>query len=249
MAGPIVKEHEPPPTNPATPVKGDTHAPPSHDSTARDVYFPNQSVEESPMPLQTPEQLRTAITDGATQYRPTLKSAPPEMGEPHHSITPITPAAKFSLGNRVTIERPPLLSHQPTTDTFHSPHAPDFQLDEDAPLRAIRSPMRDPLPMVSEEPEGFGRPFRVEWLCTERLPFHLTRHLRNEWNRDREVKVSRDGTEIEPTVGERWVEEWMQMLLDAKGRTLMGDNRAREGRGRKTGKEKVKEGRVPLSFG
>ena len=59
-----------------------------------------------------------------------------------------------------------------------------------------------------EKPEGWGREFKIEWIRTERLPFHRTRHLRNPWNHDREVKVSRDGTELEPTVGERLLEEW-----------------------------------------
>ncbi|KAF9019867.1 hypothetical protein BDZ89DRAFT_305135 [Hymenopellis radicata] len=253
MAGPIGEEHEPPPTEPAPPVTGQTHASSFRNPTAGDGYFANRLVEESPMPLQTPEQMRTAITEGAARYQPNLKSAPPELGAPHHGITPVTPAAKFSLDARASNERPPPRSQQPTMDTFHSPHDPKFKLDEAAPSRALRSPGRDPLQMVSEDSEDhqetLGRPFRVEWLCTERLSFHLTRHLRNEWNKDKEVKVSRDGTEIEPTVGERWIAEWTQMLIDAKEKTLTGDNRAREGRGRKAGKERVKEGGVPPSFG
>ncbi|KAF8349585.1 YT521-B-like domain-containing protein [Amanita rubescens] len=57
----------------------------------------------------------------------------------------------------------------------------------------------------------WGESFRVEWVCTERLPFYRIRHLRNPWNHDREVKVSRDGTELEPTVGQRLVEEWHKL--------------------------------------
>lgn len=56
--------------------------------------------------------------------------------------------------------------------------------------------------------EGWGREFKIEWLRTERLPFHRTRHLRNPWNHEREVKVSRDGTELEPSVGQRLLDEW-----------------------------------------
>jgi hypothetical protein len=33
------------------------------------------------------------------------------------------------------------------------------------------------------------------------IPFHQIREIRNPWNRNQEVKVSRDGTEIEPSVG------------------------------------------------
>lgn len=46
--------------------------------------------------------------------------------------------------------------------------------------------------------EGWGHSFRIEWIKHTPLPFSRTRHLRNPWNADREVKVSRDGTEVEP---------------------------------------------------
>jgi hypothetical protein len=56
--------------------------------------------------------------------------------------------------------------------------------------------------------DPWGRSFRVKWLCTARLPFRRLQKLRNPWNKDREVKVSRDGTELEPSVGQRLIEEW-----------------------------------------
>ena len=46
-----------------------------------------------------------------------------------------------------------------------------------------------------------GKPFRIQWFSTTRVPFHRTRGLRNPWNSNREVKIARDGTEIEPEVG------------------------------------------------
>ena len=66
------------------------------------------------------------------------------------------------------------------------------------------------------KPDGWGREFKIEWLRTERLPFHRTRHLRNPWNHDREVKVSRDGTELEPSVGQRLLDEWDTLPPQAK---------------------------------
>ena len=56
--------------------------------------------------------------------------------------------------------------------------------------------------------EVWGRPFRVDWIRTTPLPFIRTRHLRNPWNHGREVKVSRDGTELEPSIGRQLLEEW-----------------------------------------
>ena len=54
--------------------------------------------------------------------------------------------------------------------------------------------------------QSIGRPFRIQWLSTERVPFHRTRGLRNPWNANRGVKIARDGTEIEPSVGAQVVE-------------------------------------------
>ncbi|KAJ6258017.1 hypothetical protein Dda_6929 [Drechslerella dactyloides] len=49
--------------------------------------------------------------------------------------------------------------------------------------------------------KSWGRPFRVEWVSTFKVPFYRTRGLRNPYNLSREVKIARDGTEIEPSVG------------------------------------------------
>lgn len=54
--------------------------------------------------------------------------------------------------------------------------------------------------------QSWGKPFKIEWISTNRLPFYRTRGLRNPWNANREVKIARDGTELEPSVGERLVQ-------------------------------------------
>jgi hypothetical protein len=54
--------------------------------------------------------------------------------------------------------------------------------------------------------QSWGKPFKIEWVSTNRLPFYRTRGLRNPWNANREVKIARDGTELEPSVGERLVQ-------------------------------------------
>lgn len=53
--------------------------------------------------------------------------------------------------------------------------------------------------------KSWGKPFKLEWLSTARLPFYRTRGLRNPWNSNREVKIARDGTELEPSVGRRLI--------------------------------------------
>ncbi|KIV78075.1 hypothetical protein, variant 2 [Exophiala sideris] len=54
-------------------------------------------------------------------------------------------------------------------------------------------------------PQTFGKPFKIKWMSAERLPFYRTRGLRNPWNANREVKIARDGTEIEPSTGRRLI--------------------------------------------
>ena len=51
----------------------------------------------------------------------------------------------------------------------------------------------------------WGKPFKLEWLSTNRLPFYRARGLRNPWNSNREVKIARDGTELEPGIGRRLI--------------------------------------------
>ncbi|KAI9641139.1 hypothetical protein NHQ30_010569 [Ciborinia camelliae] len=51
--------------------------------------------------------------------------------------------------------------------------------------------------------KAWGKPFKLEWISTNRLPFYRTRGLRNPWNSNREVKIARDGTELEPSIGKR----------------------------------------------
>ena len=57
----------------------------------------------------------------------------------------------------------------------------------------------------SSPPKSWGKPFKLEWISTSRVPFYRTRGLRNPWNANREVKIARDGTELEPNVGRRLV--------------------------------------------
>jgi len=65
--------------------------------------------------------------------------------------------------------------------------------------KAVRQAQGPPAEQAEEfSPEDWGLSFKLEWIRVGTLPFHRLRSLRNPWNADREVKVSRDGTEIEP---------------------------------------------------
>ena len=58
---------------------------------------------------------------------------------------------------------------------------------------------------MEEDTKTWGKPLKLEWLSTSRLPFYRTRGLRNPWNSNREVKIARDGTELEPSVGRKLI--------------------------------------------
>lgn len=65
--------------------------------------------------------------------------------------------------------------------------------------------------------DSWGKPFRVDWIRTDQLPFHRIKKLRNPWRDNRQIKVSRDGTEVEPGVGQQLLQEWNR---DAPAATL-----------------------------
>lgn len=66
--------------------------------------------------------------------------------------------------------------------------------------------------MATPPSKAWGKPFKVEWLSTTRLPFYRTRGLRNPWNSNREVKIGRDGTELETSVGRKLIRLFPQTL-------------------------------------
>ncbi|KAK5154968.1 hypothetical protein LTR04_005900 [Oleoguttula sp. CCFEE 6159] len=70
--------------------------------------------------------------------------------------------------------------------------------------------------------QEWGKPFKIEWISTNRLPFYRTRGLRNPWNANREVKIARDGTELETSVGKRLLQMFNRSgpLVGASGSDL-----------------------------
>ena len=216
-------------------------------------------VEESPMPLTTPDKKQGALnrqTEVLAATRPhrisvsntrNPQSAPAELGPSRLKFPMDTPRAKQSLGTDLVFDYPAATKQQGLPD--------GFELDPTAPVRAIRNNDEDelssPLQAVAEEDDkprgqvddsadvnaapnpdeterkGWGESFKIEWICTDRLPFYRTRHLRNPWNHDREIKVSRDGTELEPNVGQQLLDDWASIAAEStadvdKGSTSAG---------------------------
>ncbi|CAK5270600.1 unnamed protein product [Mycena citricolor] len=72
---------------------------------------------------------------------------------------------------------------------------------------------------IEAEPEF---DFPLHWMCVDRMRFSRTKHIHNPWNQDREVKISRDGMEIEPEAGQAVLDIWK-----AQRATLIQAPRAR----------------------
>ncbi|TIC26129.1 hypothetical protein E3Q12_00563 [Wallemia mellicola] len=98
-----------------------------------------------------------------------------------------------------------LVSPTVTPSQFHT-------LDAPSPMEKL-PPAEDQTKQAETEKHTqrtrtFGRPFSVEWLSTQSVPFSKLKGVNNPWNINRPVKVSRDGTEVETRVGEQLVEEF-----------------------------------------
>jgi hypothetical protein len=130
--------------------------------------------------------MASAISEDATQIFGTIPRT--EIAEPSDAPKSIsTPATEFAPRGHIIDEsaRGTIFCEAEFTDEEQE----DENTEEAEPADA--------------EPQTWGKPFKIEWIATTRVPFFRTRGLRNPWNANREVKIARDGTEIEPSVGRR----------------------------------------------
>ncbi|KAJ7500792.1 YT521-B-like domain-containing protein [Mycena galericulata] len=204
--GPPGSSLSPPPNSSSTslaPAPAGSLSPPSVVSPA--PIGPLSLQRESPRPM-----LATALGGSLSMPRDSkvrlrdVHSAPALLGHVGQPLSGMSPALRYNLDQ--WLARP-------------------IQLDGRAPFRAMRGDKSVASPdseIRTKEDDSLGgltgaskstddggpRDFKLQWLCTEHLPFQRTRHIRNPWNHDREVKVSRDGTELEPSVGQALLQEW-----------------------------------------
>lgn len=179
-----------------------------------ETYFPPSDlrlVDDSPLP----EDAATLETEGTSRH-----SAPAMLGKAY-DLHQVNPVKKFSLDQGVQ-QKAFHLDHDATQRAMRrqevSPNVkpqvrsgrsgPSLQSVDEVEEKEMKAEEVGLQPDGQKGTDTWGDSFAVEWLSTIRLPFHRTRDLRNPWNHDREIKVSRDGTELESTVGERLLEEW-----------------------------------------
>jgi len=155
-------------------------------------------------------------------------SASAELHDPHHWLThptqntvvgptregipiPFEPLS-FELSADTYGDTPDQSIHQaalPTISASDDESEDILEHARDTALQIVNEVIaKDPKDLKEGLAEVWGRPFSVGWIRTEHLSFFHTKHLRNPWNHGREVKISRDGTELEPSIGRQLLEEW-----------------------------------------
>ena len=180
--------------------------------------------DQDPHYVFSPEEHRVVEQSPAAMFPPEVSSAPAELHDSHHRLshppqnTGAGPSRAFkSLPFELNADAPyRAIRGHPGQNIHRAAHpiipAPSDE-SEDTQEHAqdvARQTIVEELAKDLEEgfAEALGRPFRVNWIRTEHLSFFRTKHLRNPWNHGREVKISRDGTELEPSVGWQLLEEW-----------------------------------------
>lgn len=61
---------------------------------------------------------------------------------------------------------------------------------------------------IGIQSSNFNYVCSIEWIKRNNLPFQMTHHLLNPLNENKRVQISRDGQEIEPSVGEALTKLW-----------------------------------------
>ena len=174
-------------------------------------------AEQSPESISPPQE---GESRGMTQ----VSSAPAELHNPHRRLSQSSqntgagvPRSIKSLPFELQADGPyralrDQSSHQAVHAAIPSPSGEGKDTLEHSGDTALQT-VAEELPEDIDAPkeglaEAWGRPFRVDWIRTDHLSFSRTKHLRNPWNHGREVKISRDGTELEPSIGQQLLEEW-----------------------------------------
>ncbi|KAL9131068.1 MAG: hypothetical protein Q9217_000891 [Psora testacea] len=149
-------------------------------------------------------------SNGLPQSFPT--SLPPPSGDSAHQATDIQPQQYALILPQIeatpsTRAAPPgciVRDHHRGT-VFWEADDPDLEQRYEAisnlPNKDIASREED---AVTNSRQGdLDYPFPISWQSTTSVPFQSTRGLRNPWNRNLEIKVAKDGQELEPSVGLR----------------------------------------------
>lgn len=212
---------------------------PSPDGTGVDrqrkfYIFPadeHRVTEQSPQ--SAPARLPPFAAAGSHKLHDRLTNSMPNL--PTRAIGPVQ-ASSSKLSSDALAHSPMTLPTRGTRESVEYDAVSGSILAEHKVPGSDRPESVSPFEGRDTRDDGTGLawdlPFRIEWIRTDSLSFLRTRHLRNPWNHGREVKVSRDGTELEPTVGQQLLDEWDRPFVpadDPPGRSRRTRPRRRRG--------------------
>jgi hypothetical protein len=220
MIGPIIPQPQlplsdkSPDVNPTTPMP-DTDEAPTRPSTVPVYPISTMSDSLSEQPVQSTQSTYQPAPFNAanTARRPPARAVPgTAVSEPLSSLT----LPYISATSRPPSAIPPLSLRGQDTTTVDLP-------DTDVQEEDVGNSGSDNDDPAQHEPglqswAQWGRQFKIEWVRVQRVQFQRARHLKNPWNNNLEVKVSRDGAEIEPTVGEALLKLWDDADAEEGGR-------------------------------
>ncbi|KAK9239640.1 YT521-B-like domain-containing protein [Lipomyces kononenkoae] len=178
MAGPIVPEE----TSDDTSKRQDSGTeekaaapPPELEEDEDEALVSGTASEASSVAAQSGQQVHQPTDLPKTTYTPVTVSAP--------AGRIIDDSSRGTIFWEVVSEQSPSDTAQPSSAT-----SPSMSTSPTSDTSVLKS---------------WGTPFKVTWISTTRVPFFKTKGLKNAWNANRDVKIARDGTELEPSVGRK----------------------------------------------
>ncbi|KAH9807722.1 YT521-B-like domain-containing protein, partial [Melampsora americana] len=193
MTGPIWRSIHKPISVPSSPISRPSLLT-TRRASANDLVLPLPSLLiEKEEEVGTHEELKGQLLPAFEERRTTASPAPIS---PCVSFMGLAPPNSFSGGPSRSLPEPIRLEEG--NEKKGEKKGEKEEVDE---MEDEVDGLDDEVLGSEDSVSGDGKPFEIEWIRVQKLPFHLTRDLKNPFNGHREVKVSRDGTEIEPKIG------------------------------------------------
>ncbi|KAF9429343.1 hypothetical protein BGZ76_001435 [Entomortierella beljakovae] len=93
--------------------------------------------------------------------------------------------------------------------------------------RQITNEDAEKIARASTTTKSWGIRFPVNWMHVHKVPFSRTSHMLNSLYENREVKVSKDGTEVDQVVGEQLLSLFKKSSQNRRGRSSVRDSGSR----------------------
>ena len=190
-------------------VRNSTWATQSHNESAL-----NRAFEEADSVYLIFSANRSGEYFGYARMTSKISSEPVSLGSSYTPAEPQSPGVPQSISTSATATAP---KGRIIDDSARGTIFWEAEHSDNEDVESVENEIGE-----ASDGQNWGKQFAIEWLSQTRLPFYRTRGLRNPWNANREVKIARDGTEIEPSVGRRLVQMFHRPATQLGGSQLRG---------------------------